>query len=498
MRFKKLLAVFVVLTMLAIPMTMSSVYADTVDGLYEYEAYEVVENYEAVDVYEAAEAYSEIEETYADVVPMSNVEVLWTHVGPLELSALNPALHAAGVNFAHSIFGTGDHFGTNLAFPRRDLVDGLTIDYVIDLANLTGGFRGLPSFGVTWNMYASNSTPFGLSLTDDGSFFANHYRPWSHTSLGVPAGQGGRFRVIQTLMPSLGIRGEVLLTIYSVADDGTETNLVRNRAIPFRAAFVADFVDGLIIDFRESNGIFGDGGFIILTDMELRQVTITPLVLESVTVEGANLQGQTDVHVRPQINLQFNEPINPNSLGGIRVTAGGITVPITAGVDGIDPTRVNINFQNVMAFDTAHTLIIPTSVASVDGGNLSSEQEFTFTTMEEPAVLVRVEDIRFTDFSGNTITSFPSDGRIVAEVQLESLIPIEGVERDVVVILAFRDIDGLMVDVVMMRSTIGYSEEQTISIGFTLSEVTPGMVCNLFIWDDFPGMPYHQATVFPN
>jgi len=229
--------------------------------------------------------------------------VSWTHAGPTEFRGINIGDFAW---HAHSIHGaTGDHFGTNLDFPRVELndnMDGLTLDYVIDLSNITGGFRGFPSFATAWNLDVGANAPFVLAVTDYTGYFSYIDRSsggFNHVSLGIPVRMGeGRYRVIQTLMPS---NREVLLTIYN-ADNGER--LIDNQAFPFQSQFAGTFVDAIAINFHRSNAEFlrdgydpiGPGpGFITLSNMSLSVIDFTPptdiitVALEDARVESGNL-----------------------------------------------------------------------------------------------------------------------------------------------------------------------------------------------------------------
>ena len=203
---------------------------------------------------------------------------------------------------------------------------------------------------------------------------------------------------------------------------------------------------------------------------------------------------QTGISVQSQFRAAFNSEVSEGTTGGITISP---SVPMETTIDPGNKKFMNITFPKGLVYDTEYTITFPSTMKNIAGNPLSGGYSKTFTTEAEPADLIVIESTRFTDFSDNTITSFPSDGKICAEVTVKSNAISESVEKDFYLIIAVKDSGGQLIDIAFMNTTIGYNETQTLSAGFTLTGNTGTMSCDLYMWDGLPGSAYGIKKVLP-
>ncbi|MDR0405284.1 MAG: Ig-like domain-containing protein [Clostridiales bacterium] len=233
---------------------------------------------------------------------------------------------------------------------------------------------------------------------------------------------------------------------------------------------------------------------------KLRVTKTLPLEVVSLTAVpgGETISDGDTVSADAQFQLRFSEDVNPATVSGVTISPEPSEYAV--GADADDASAVSVLLPRGLEYDTTYTITVPTSVAGVSGSSLGAARTFTFTTEPEPDLLVEIieDSIKFTDFDGNAISAFPANGKIAVELGVRSLIRIPSVEKDVFVILAFSGGDGVLVDVVFLRAAIGWRDEQTLSVGFTLNGIADGLHCDLLVWDGMPGSPYREKDIFPS
>ena len=223
---------------------------------------------------------------------------------------------------------------------------------------------------------------------------------------------------------------------------------------------------------------------------------IPDLEVKSFTYPGglAITDNQTDIPVLSQFRANLNTEIDESSLSGITITPN---IPMTISADPTNKKILNITFPKGLDYQTSYTVEFPNTVKNIAGNPLSGGYRKTFVTEAEPANIIIVENKGFTDFSGNTITTFPADGKICAEVTVKSNAAVEISEKEFYLILSVKSASGQLLDIAFLNTTIGYNEIQTLSAGFTLLGNTGGMSCDLYMWDGFPGYAYDIKKVLP-
>ena len=104
-----------------------------------------------------------------------------------------------------------------------------------------------------------------------------------------------------------------------------------------------------------------------------------PLALErSVPADG---QERVDP-ARPELTLDFNAPMDPKTLGRVRLEGPGAPA-VTPRVAG-DGWRVGVEPAAALRPDESYALVVPGGVASAFGQTLAADRVIRFTTAPSP------------------------------------------------------------------------------------------------------------------
>lgn len=105
--------------------------------------------------------------------------------------------------------------------------------------------------------------------------------------------------------------------------------------------------------------------------------------------------GDGDIAELEIIELEFNAPVDPATLGAISMTkdgtpstdgtpaADGVAVAITPTVSATDPKLVEIDLGATFELDTYYEIVITTAIQDVTGHAITEDQLITFTTTAE-------------------------------------------------------------------------------------------------------------------
>ncbi len=365
-----------------------------------------------------------------------------------------------------------------------NIIPNNEIDLAIDLpksftgSNVTMEFRFTIGNGQlnTWGFFKNDMS---YMMIDGNSLFVYHddedtREQWTI----IQANHTYNFKIVYNF-------DDKKYDIYIVDETDSDNNR-QMEGVGFRRDTATD-LSKIALDLNSSNGTTIDFDyFYVYTSQEM--------IVTGVTDGKGNaiVNNATGVPVDVSIKATFNVALDPESLTNI--TIGGTAITSTPGAD--EKTAI-ITFPDGLDYNTTYTLTIPETVKGYFGDTLSNAYTLTFTTEEEPADIVTVTQIVFTDKNDAAISTLTNNGSVKVTALVKNNSTVSTGDRKVILILALKNSDNMLIDVVSQELTIEHGAQQYMAVGFDLPDNVNGMKCEAFAWNSMPGKPYMEKVVFP-